>query len=242
MYGRRRRYKKSYTRRVSRSGYVSKGRTRVQRTRRHKNSRIGKKWPVPIHQTAIEKFTYLDDLFTTSVTAGGSALRVFRGNSLFDPDATGVGVQPYCYDQLVSPTALYQYYNAYASKITVYFSTAAAVKHLRVFLVPNRSDSPAYQDPSDLTMVPHARQTVYDAQDGSKGRVSAYCSTSKMYPEKTSRDSDFVGVYNGNPGATGVWYWLLYFWSDDGVPSDITYDVRIDYYARLSRQNIMNES
>ena len=45
-------------------------------------------------------------------------------NSLYDPDLTGAGSQPYLFDQLVTSqdgTGLYQRYTVFASKISVTF-------------------------------------------------------------------------------------------------------------------------
>lgn len=51
--------------------------------------------------------------YTTPLTLSGSAITgyVFRANSLYDPDYTSVGGQPYMYDQLA---AIYNRYRVYS--------------------------------------------------------------------------------------------------------------------------------
>lgn len=54
---------------------------------------------------------------------------VFSGNSLFDPNVTGVGHQPRGYDQLMS---MYDHYVVHGATMTVTFSNAASNEIVRV--------------------------------------------------------------------------------------------------------------
>lgn len=68
-------------------------------------------------QKIITRLRYHDDLtFTTTTAVGGN---VFRLNSLFDPDQTGVGHQPLWRDTFAS---IWNHYTVISSKITVNFS------------------------------------------------------------------------------------------------------------------------
>lgn len=71
--------------------------------------------------TLITKVRYYEEVDLTS-TAGSTATYAFRMNSLFDPNFTGAGHQPYYFDQL-SP--LYSRYNVLGSKLRVQFSAAS---------------------------------------------------------------------------------------------------------------------
>jgi hypothetical protein len=65
------------------------------------------------------------DVFNLA-TAGGFALRSFRINSIFDPDATGAGGQPTFYTQLA---ALYDEYLVNSADVTVEFKNKSG-KHV----------------------------------------------------------------------------------------------------------------
>lgn len=63
----------------------------------------------------------------TSINPGIGAIadKVFRANDLYDPDYTGVGHQPYGFDQLMT---LYSHYTVLGSKIKVVFMNASGYK------------------------------------------------------------------------------------------------------------------
>lgn len=65
----------------------------------------------------ITKLRYCDVIQLTS-TLGSISTNVFNANSIFDPDATGVGHQPLYRDQYA---AIYDQYTVLGSKITVTF-------------------------------------------------------------------------------------------------------------------------
>jgi len=60
----------------------------------------------PLPPTAIRKFKYAGQ-FNVNPAVGVTAGYVFRANSLYDPDVTGVGHQPYGFDQMM------EHYNHY---------------------------------------------------------------------------------------------------------------------------------
>jgi hypothetical protein len=54
--------------------------------------------------------------FSLNPSAGGVARQVFVANGLYDPDYSGVGHQPYSFDQIM---ALYNHYTVLKARITV---------------------------------------------------------------------------------------------------------------------------
>ncbi len=66
--------------------------------------------------------------------AGGVAANVFRLNSVYDPDLSGVGVSASCYSQL---TALYGRYRVLAARSTVEFVNISTTTPLTVFMTAN---------------------------------------------------------------------------------------------------------
>lgn len=129
-----RRSKKSKTRR----------RKRKRRTRRRR-TRIPLGMPQPITKTY--RLRYVAPLITlvTQATRGaGGTYYVFRGNSVYDPDYTGVGHQPHFFDQ-ISP--LYEYYQVLKVKMT---ATYQSLYPVTACILPSKSLSSFATDPGDL--------------------------------------------------------------------------------------------
>lgn len=73
--------------------------------------------PMPIKSN--KSFRYVSDVVTLNPGVGGTAAdHVFRANSLFDPDYTGVGHQPLGFDELIS---FYNHATVIGVKLTAYF-------------------------------------------------------------------------------------------------------------------------
>jgi len=64
------------------------------------------------------KLRYVENISMSSAS-GAMANNVFRANSLFDPNETGTGHQPMCFDQWMT---LYNHFMVIGSKITVHFA------------------------------------------------------------------------------------------------------------------------
>lgn len=227
-----------FTKKSGYTRYKTIGQTRALRA----------KWVNPISTKALVRFTYADSGFSRTLTAIGGyyAYYVFRGNSLFDPDYTGVGVQPYGYDNLCTSN-MYSNYRVTASAIRAYFrpeSTYADVRRLHAFILPYNDSAPVLSDISDTRMMPQSRETVYDgATESTKGaKLKHYMSTQKINPVYTSADAGNQAAYSANP--TNVWFWLIIFYLEeyDDEEVDIYFDVKIKYYSILQRSFVPNES
>jgi hypothetical protein len=71
------------------------------------------------------EFRYAETFqFTTGAAGVIGTEQVMRLNSLFDPNATGVGHQPYGYDQYLG--SIYQKYRVLAAKFEILFTTPGA--------------------------------------------------------------------------------------------------------------------
>lgn len=196
-----------------------------------------------IKQQGMYKLTYMESGLSMAMPLGTtSASYIFRANSLFDPNNTGVGTQPYGYDQLCAADALFQNYKVFASKITIYCTpNLNTVRRLHVVVYPMRSAliTGTYQN---AIIVPGARTMVYDAvTEGTRGdRISNYVSIRKMYPESPMlADEGFYAASGGNP-ANAV-YWICQVFKDpaEGALAYTTYfDVAIKFYAQMFRSSI----
>lgn len=81
----------------------------------------------PFPSTMRRTFTYCQNYTLSSGTAVLGTQQVFRMNSLYDPDYTGAGHQPYGYDQV---SGLYQNYRVDSCKFDIVFTTPGAANDM----------------------------------------------------------------------------------------------------------------
>ncbi len=188
--------------------------------------------------TQFLKLTYSQNI--TYVTGAGTASNnVWRGNSIFDPDLTGVGHQPRGRDQWV---LLYDRYAVYGSSITALFSTDSlrpisvnVLSRAGVFVTPNTVIS------RDETKYNTTR--ILQSQGNGRVRISRYMSTAKIFgvPPAMIMTSQF---------ATGMlsdtvrqWFWNVSVQDMDEVTvNTVNVFVTITYYCRLWERIIPGES
>lgn len=115
-------------RRTSRRKSQSKrryGRKTTKRTKKSSGivdlSRHGFTFP----NTMLAKFNYTDAKTYTPAT-GGATNNKYRLDSLYDPDATGVGTKVAYYDDLIS-SPLYRFYRVYGAKVKIALVNESAV-------------------------------------------------------------------------------------------------------------------
>lgn len=148
---------------------------------------------------------------------------VFRGNSIFDPDFSGSGNQPYGFDQW---TDIYSNYLVYGSKFTVEdvpyvsgndYSSGSSDSVHQLTLYPSLTSTVTnttyggiqYQQ---LPMIPYAKnKTIVTNSSHRKDRmISHYMPTGKLEGVPTnvvSADPNYFAGAGTNPSAT--WYWHL---------------------------------
>jgi len=202
---------------------------------------IRPKWQNTVANKQLVKFKYADDGFDGSVAAAPwYSLHTFRGNGPFDPDVTGVGVQPYTWDQY---TGLYDRCKAFGSKITVtWYAQPEAFTNFKIYLIPSREQTLSYVDPSDLMVTPYAKwRSVTWLGTARNSTLKHYSSVKRMYPSMTPKDDDFESTMVAVPEKQ--WYWNVFISTDstDEVIT-VTFDVRITYYAMIARDNNIDES
>lgn len=244
--------RKIYARRSKYTAKVSgRGRKKVSRYARiPKMVRFRSKWQKPEISTKFIKFKYIDDGYSGSTTSLiPRNFHCFSGNSLFDPDVTGFGVQPYFFDQYVN-ASMYRGYIVYAAKITIYPHVVSNFGYQKVIIYPSMLQTEqANNDPSDLMNMRNSRCIVINRESTGgrdKGRrISMYSSTRRQFPHVTSRDMSFQGWHDASPNSANRWYFHVVFDQTHEANYDIEsiYDVKIVYYAQLqgSMQNV-NES
>lgn len=246
-YGRYRNKRRRYAKRRTQqkpSRYMSKRRAYARRYRKSTAiQRFGGAQTFP--KVLFTKLRYNDTDFSVSTTSGAGyqASYKFRGNSVYDPDATGAGSQPYYFDQLA---AVYTKYKVLASAIKVYMyttSTSSAVPLIRSFILPhNSSAGPTYTDPNDLQMVTRCRANRWSQERSYNKQVKLtnFNKTKYSFP-MSSVDNDLVATISTNPSLQ--WYWFVFVdTSDVAAECSIYFDVKITYYCVFYQTEDINES
>jgi len=219
---------------------------RRRRTRVPSISKFGSKWANPLPQTARFKLRYIDNGFDGSTTIGDGYrnLHVFAANNIYDPDYTGVGVQPYGFDELATlfPTGSVRVVGA---SITINFTIdESTATQVNCYVYPYRyGTAPTYGDVSDLRTLPYCRYSITDAVTGHtrKNWIKNYCSVARLFRDRTPRDQSFTSALNAGP-STG-WFWHVVFdTSDVAQEVAIVYSVKICYYVVYTRTAGVNES
>lgn len=115
------------------SRYRPRRRTNTVRRRRYKRPTYSRRTRRPRITRAIglpkqifAKLRY-SELNEINIAAGASSTVVYRLNSIFDPNASGVGGQPYYSDQYA---AMYNRYRVYGCKVDVTMSCSSSTANL----------------------------------------------------------------------------------------------------------------
>lgn len=190
------------------------------------------------------KWTYFANL-SNAGSGASSILQVFRGNSLFDPDQTGVGSQPLTFDQWCP--ALYTWYYVAASKIKVdLWSTSNSQAGMLFTVLPSADvyssvsviNSPISQQPYAIT-----KPLLYYTQQGARQKIKAYMTTNKIYGLRaTEVDGSYTSAYNASPSSQ--WYWNVCLQDITGANNVCQANgiITLTYYAKLWRRAAITAS
>lgn len=154
--------------------------------------------------------------------------RIFRGNSLYDPDYTGTGHQPLYFDQYM---AMYSKYRVLGSRCKVTYINNQGSSSTVLALVPS-TEPVILTTYHGIREIPRAKATApipvaarypFSLTSSSTTRVMCGLSSAEQW------DEDWSGTSTTNP--TQLWYWLVYIQTADGLQNaigqlqvDIIYD------------------
>lgn len=241
----RRKPRRVYTRK-------STGRNRVSRTlnRRKWKRKFDKPTSHRIKQTVTTDQVYCKLKYHTQIDVSGDPAtyvsKIFRGNSLYDPDFSLGGHQPTGFDQY---TAFYTNYLVFGAKISVTLLNSDD-DTINVYVIPYKGSlAPAWMGDAnyDPKEQPYARGGMFSARSINMNKtaktIKHYMSTKKMYTVKGELEESEFGALTGNTGTgsnpTNEWAWMIYatcFGFNDGgvaIPIHILGDVNITYYCKF---------
>jgi len=234
----RKRYSRRNRRRSSRRGRPSRVRRNVRRRGVRRIRNLGYLIPDRLRMA----LPYYDG--TDSFPAAASNECSYRGNSIYDPDFTGIGDSPFLFDQMM---ALYTNFYVSGSRIRVEtFQAVDAVVPRRTVVFPHISSmatfSYAYwQAYAEQPFAKSYSETIDNA--GKRSVCNHYMSTPRMLQTgKSSRtDPDCLGTIATNPAIT--WYWNIFTESIDGAEAMVGWrSVKIIYFVEFSARKIVAPS
>lgn len=192
------------------------------------------------------KLCYADASFDVGVS-GATYLtyQVFSGNSIHDPDVTGVGVQPYYFDEY---QAVYERYCVSASKIKLCLfpmTATSTAPYLRVFLFLFIVSSIFfYTEANDLRQIAGVKEIIVNRDqlfNLKSTTISGYRSTRGFRALSTPLDLEYTSTFGTSSAKR--WYWHIITMAPDvGVDQDCYGDVQIDYYCTFDQLKDPNES
>lgn len=204
--------------------------------KRTKVSSTAKVTSGPTDQSQKMVLHYHADLNMTG--GAGTALQVFRGNSLYDPDFTNVGHQPNLFDQMA---ALYNHYFVEASSITVRAINMRAADPVRISLYDSRIGNIAPLSADSLAEQPRCKTALLTHSAGSKSDCVLYSTqkTQSYSPGKINPYQEGAAI-NADPDQP--WYWLIYAYNNPGLDVDCQIAVDIKFKCMFWERVVVGES
>lgn len=196
----------------------------------------------PISDSQVVKLKY-GELVAINAGAGTTATHVFRANGCFDPNYTGVGHQPYGFDQWAN---FYDHITVIGSRIKCTFMPTGSA-------VSTGTNMCAITVEDDVTTSTSINQllektgTVFGYSGLSSGKQALVLrknfSTKKFFNLTDVKDNDSVrGLFTQDP--TDQAYYHVMASSTDGSsdPGNVMVAVEIEYICVLSERKNLVES
>lgn len=178
------------------------------------------------------KMRYCETVVLNAGTAG-TAGYVFRANSIFDPNQSGVGYQPLSHDQWA---LFYNHYRVYGAKITVKFSAANAAAPMVAGIYLNDDlTAPAAGQYTDYIEHGKGRWKLMDDSGGPANRTITLKYSAKRFHNCTNvKDrTDLKATFGTNPAEEA--FFFIWAASQEAAtdPGPVYATVMIDYIVGL---------
>lgn len=164
----------------------------------------------------------------------------FRGNSVYDPDESGAGLQPTGFDELM---ALYNQFVVNASSIKVHacnnITTGSAGNvYLTIFPTTQDFDTRLGIDQASTNAYARNKLLVPVSAGGNPAIMSNYMNSKKQFAKFSSNDQIYAGNDAANPNEQ--WYWHIEATPLDLAGNiDVWMQVTITYYVSFFDRRIL---
>lgn len=158
--------------------------------------------------------------------ATGTGAKIYRANSMYDPDYSGAGDQPLGYDQW---TAFYQRYKVYAIDYKVTFVAASSVAESIVGVVPCLTASPDTAAKNAFAET-YAKAELWSANGGFRPVVSGHLDMRKFVgaTKQEFGEENYSGPYNNDPTSV-VWFHVRADTIGGGASGTMYFYMEIDF-------------
>lgn len=167
--------------------------------------------------------------FAINIAAGSASYYSWRGNSVYDPDYTGVGYTAFHYSKL---SLLYNRYRVLSSQIELaVMNTGAAA--CTAYLIATIVNGP----PGVNQMLGSKHVAFAQIVPGGPAtwKHKAGMTTHECFGVPASQvisEDDFAGLVGGNPN--NAWYWHVYFVNNTAVATTVEINLRLNFKTRWS--------
>lgn len=220
--------------------FKNKRRTRPRRAprRARRGYTIMRSMRAPLPEVLQTKLKYCQFISRTFSTAPDQY--AIRMNGMYDPDYTGVGHQPYGFDEL---STLYLSYVVKACKIVIANAPNGAI-HMTIRPASTASDTSSGNDvlaaeaerPNCLTA------TICPASAGQSRFMKYYSKISKVAGKKITRNSeDYLGSYNSDP-TIQPFYHIVQQNIDRATSTTNKMVVSVTYYCQWFKRRTYTQS
>lgn len=201
----------------------------------------------PFKDKTYAKFKYVESYDISISGAPYFGRQQMSGNSLFDPNATGGGSQPYGFDQWAT---LYYIYRVYGSKIECvvlpYDGDAIpdASNDVSVTILPYRnSDNPfaLVSNPVEFGVLPYAKTKDFKVygSTGKDNKMTHYMSTAKMYgldPVQVKCNPTYESLMTTNPATRWYWNIMTYPTTGGSIAHQVIVRCTVTYYVEMTQR------
>lgn len=194
--------------------------------------------------TGMFRFRYSTNISINAAASASPTEHTFRANSLFDPDLTGVGHQPYGFDQKM---LFYNHFTVLGCKVEARFLPSAvppqSVTAVGIAISPGQNLNETYEQLRESKNGTHSLLTY--GTDNKPKMLTLKFSSSKFFgksPASMIGDTLYRGSATANPteGAY-IQVWVCGVNVLDN-PDNIDVQVNIDYVAVLTERKELAQS
>jgi hypothetical protein len=173
-------------------------------------------------------------------TASTAHNQIYRGNGPYDPDYTGIGVQPLGFDEL---SALYIYHRVISSDIVVTYANLGAANAM-VCVLPTLVTTTFATKEAAMCMPYSKWMTIGQVNGVSVAGMEHSMQTHRVMgcPKSVvQNDSDLWGDVGNVPAQQ--WFWYIYSGSTDSATTQVgTLSVEIRYRVTFFRRQTLQMS
>lgn len=170
----------------------------------------------PVAQRAIAKHKYAQS-FSISTSGTPTGLYQFNLNSMFDPDRSGVGHQPYGRDQYAT---LYNRYRVISCSYRISAIDSLNNQAIQVTAIPTNTVSVSYPDNATAREQPRARYVIQNPGSPARMLVGRSYLPSLMGRTKAQymADDNYQAQTGTNPAEFGILNVLVGNVGDQSIP------------------------